>query len=121
MKNKKKVKTKKETIAQKALRLLSGVPKSKFIINEFSDGIGKCCVMGHFTRLTTGDPTDYKRDLADYDIALRETSRSFFEKERKEYNSIVDVNNDNTVRGYKHPQIKDRVIACLKDMVKAGY
>ena len=40
-----------ETVAQKALRLLMPVPAGDWITNVFTDQSGKCCAIGHYMRL----------------------------------------------------------------------
>src|SRR5690606_26729794 len=42
-----------------AHHLLSGVPEGDWIQGRFTDGVGKCCVIGHYTRLTSTNPSDY--------------------------------------------------------------
>ena len=58
----------------------------------------------------------------DYAENLRTISENFFrELHNISSTDLADVNNFNRVNGYNQPVIKDRVIACLKDMVEAGY
>lgn len=42
-----------------AHHLLSGVPEGDWIQDRFTDGVGKCCAIGHYTRLNSTDPSDY--------------------------------------------------------------
>lgn len=119
---------KKETVAQKALRLLSTVPKSKFITSNFTDEKGKCCAVGHYQRLQN-NKNDYSKVNCSDGVGflndgcdLRIKSKKFL---AEKYNllgpSIATVNNETTVNGYTQKTIKARVIRLLKDMVKAGY
>lgn len=116
---------KEETISQKALRLLSQVPSEDFITSDFSDKIGKCCVVGHYQRLTSANPNDYSTTNcsdkeSEYNSDIRILSKEFM---RKKYNLPIDiasVNNWGVYNGYKEPVIKDRVIHLLTDMVKEG-
>ncbi len=115
-----------ETLAQKAFRLLSEVPQNDFIIGEFGDGIGKCCAIGHFQRLTSSNPTDYSNNnCCDNDRLknddLRTASNNFLrQKYGLKYSCIANVNNANKTNGYTEEIIKDRVIHLLKDMVAEG-
>jgi hypothetical protein len=112
-----------ETICQKALRLLSAVPAEEFITSDFTDEQGKCCAIGHFARLTSGNPQDYSyQNCCDEDETFRDATARFLVERHKEYNrNIASVNNYPTVNGYTDPDIKTRVIKCLEDAVKAGY
>jgi hypothetical protein len=111
-----------ETIAQEALRLLMSVPADDFIEGDFTDGVGKCCSLGHYQRLKN-NPADYSLlncdDHGNSDI--RNLSRKFNSEIHGRGFDIADVNNDPEYNGYTQPEIKDRVIALLEDMVKAGY
>ncbi len=44
----------------KAHHLLSGVPEGDWIQELFTDGVGKCCAIGHYTRLNSTNPSDYR-------------------------------------------------------------
>jgi hypothetical protein len=57
--------TKTETLAQKALRLISSVPQDEFMPYDFTNGENKCCVVGHYMRLTSNNPTDYSKQNCD--------------------------------------------------------
>lgn len=114
-----------ETLAQKALRLLSTVPKEDFINGRFSDGIGKCCAIGHFERLTSKNSNDYSENNCveknQIESPLRNLSNQFLRKKHNlNFENIATVNNYNDVNGYTEPEIKDRVIHLLTDMVGEG-
>tara|TARA_R110000868_G_scaffold14426_3_gene67161 strand:+ start:15888 stop:16244 length:357 start_codon:yes stop_codon:yes gene_type:complete len=114
----------KETVAQEALRLLLEIPAEDFITDRFSDGKGKCCAIGHYTRLKSNNPLDYGNDNC-IDLGnslLRRRSSHFLVKKHNlnSFNNIATVNNANNVNGYTEPVIKDRVIHLLKDMVNEG-
>lgn len=114
--------TKTETVAQKALRLLSEVPKESFIVGEFGDGNGKCCAIGHYVRLTSENPNNFHHQAChdNFQSDLRLVSKQFLMEKHSLRGCIADVNNDNDINGYKAPEIKDRVIHLLEDMVKEG-
>ncbi len=115
-----------ETICQQAHRLLKDIPADQFIINRFSDEESKCCVVGHFVRLTSENPADYsENNCCDWGrpaSKLRLTTRDFI-KERVTWRDrdITDVNNTTTINGWTDPDIKTRVINFLEDAIKAGY
>jgi len=102
-----------ETVAQKALRLLEPIPAEDFLAEKFTDGLGRCCVIGHYMRLTSENPMDFSfyncRDL--YWSDLRLESEKF-----SPGRNIVKVNNSSP------PETrKNNIIAFLEDMIAAGY
>lgn len=108
----------KETVAQEALRLLSAVPKNKWITNNFTNKEDKCCAIGHYVRLTSNNPNDYSlSNCTDTPSSMSEL-RIISEQYLVDY-TIATVNN-RQINRYQQKTPKDRVIACLKDMVKAG-
>jgi hypothetical protein len=111
-----------ETIAQEALRLLSPIPAEDFITDAYSNGVDKCCGIGHYQRLKR-NPNDYSlencTDLFRGD--LRESTYKFIMEKHGLFYDLSSVNNCEDINGYTQPEIKDRVIALLEDMVKAGY
>ncbi len=44
---------------KEVLEVLINVPAEDFITYRFSDEVSKCCAIGHYSRLTSADPTDY--------------------------------------------------------------
>lgn len=118
-----KTKTKKETIAQEALRLISPIKPSEFITGFYSDRIGKCCVLGHYSRLKSTKVKSY--DPWGFNFAaesnLRVASRKFLREIHGIDKDASSVNNTSSVNGYTQRTIKGRVVNLLKDMVKSGY
>lgn len=115
-----------ETIAQKALRLLSEVPEEDFIMGRFTDEVSKCCAIGHFVRLTSPNPTNFSflncsDNYSCSDKILRTISESFLQRKNISDKNIATVNDSTEINGYTEPGIKDRVIHLLKDMIEAGY
>lgn len=109
---------KEETIAQKAMRILKDISSDKFIVNNFTNGIDACCVIGHYQRLTSSNPSDYSRSNCSdfYDI----TPFSSLRMESLKYGiDIATVNNKKTAR-YQQDTSKERVIAALKNIIIAG-
>lgn len=117
--------SKPETIAQKALRLLTPIPTEDFISDNYTDEIGKCCGIGHYVRATSQDPSDYSvKNCSDsvHKSPIRIASRRFLEKKHNvQFKDLAEVNNYNTTNGYTESRTKDRVIHLLTDMVEAGY
>ena len=118
------------TIAQKALELLEPIPASAWMTDDFTDGISKCCVVGHYTRLTSGDPNNFSKDnCSDYTnewgftSPLRAASRKFLWNRAISQHESTDITAINNLGYgiYMERDIKDRVIHLLKDMAKAGY
>lgn len=113
----------KQTLAQRAFDLLNSVPADKFIIGEFTNQDGACCSIGHYKRLTSENPNDYSWDNCDDhgNCDLRIASSEYILEGHGAPYDIADVNNDPAINGYKEPEIKDRVLHLLKDMIEAGY
>lgn len=121
-------KPKEETEAQKLYRLLSSIPKDEWIINKFTDEVGKCCFIGHYARLVSGNPGDYStNNCSDW---LEYPEKGLARNLTREFlislgfgggYSGADVNNINQINGYTEDNPKDRVMHLLKDMIKAGY
>ena len=114
-----------KTVAQVALELLSSVPADDFILDRFTNESNKCCAIGHYQRLTSGDPKDYSfENCVDRNRGggFRKMTAKFISNVHHiEKTDVSNVNDENSVNGYNEPIIKDRVIHLLNDMVKAGY
>lgn len=120
----------KETVAQEALRLLKDIPSNEFLFGRYSDGHRRCCSVGHYIRLKSLDPTNYSIENCndslndnsplENPLELRLRSRHFL-LSKKESGDIASVNNCDKIFPYNEPEIKDRVIHLLEDMVEAGY
>ncbi len=111
-----------ETIAQKAYRLLKGVPDNKWTDSFLNNG--KCCALGHYNRLTSGTPKKYEYSNCRYGEGtdyLTEETKDFLLKYHSLNSNIMCVNDENTVNGYTQKKMKARVLSLLKDMTKAGY
>lgn len=115
---------KEQTIAQKALNKLKSISKDRFIINEFTDEINKCCVLGHIVRLTSKNSKDYSYNNC-YDNStnfggkLRQRSREYLNSIGS-YGDISSINNSK-YGIYQQETPKERSMALLKDMIAAGY
>lgn len=115
---------KQETIAQKAKRLLSEVPKEDWIIGEFTNLNGKCCALGHWNRLNR-DPNDYSSKNCsnefEGDMDLRSFTVRFMREKHNLYTNIAGVNNEDFYNGYTEDNPKDRVLHLLDDMIANNY
>lgn len=119
----------KETITQEALRLLQEVPKENWIEGRFTDEVGSCCAVGHYTRLKSSNPDDYSMTNCSDWIEGKEEIYKFREltdeyitnKYGLVWYNVADVNNNDDVNGYNEDNPKDRVIHLLEDMIKDGY
>lgn len=109
--------------AEEALELLKDIPKENWLTDVFTNGIDSCCAIGHLKRLTSKNIEDYSilnctdriYDVKDNIHTIRKNSSRFLKGR-----GIATVNNRKT-EGYYQDHPKDRVIALLKDMIKAGY
>ncbi len=121
-----KKKVKKETLAQKAYRLLSSVPKTQWRTKDYTDGKSKCCFAGHYVRLTSDNPEDFSDSNCSNNTEelrqLHEDSIKFLEEKYGiEKNGFVSVNDYNTINGYTQKTIKYRNLKLLEEMIEAGY
>ncbi len=113
------------TIAQHALQLLEPIPKENWQTFEYTNNEGACCLLGHYNRLTSGNPNDYSDENCwdgKGDKELRSATKKFLINTYQiNFVDGADVNNQNNINGYIEDNPKDRCIHLLQDMVKAGY
>jgi hypothetical protein len=111
------------SIAKKAYELLSPIPADKFLVGDFTNGSDACCSIGHYKRLTSDNPNDFSwRNCDDQNYCdLRRATTKFMMEKHAANADIADVNNDPVYNGYDEPEVKDRVLHLLKDMIEAGY
>jgi len=106
-----------------SLKLLEPIPSDQWIEGEFTDQIGKCCAIGHLTRLQSGRPKDYSmHNCSDtsFTDSLRYASESFVSELNtwgREKN-IAHVNNGETMYNWGNNP-KERVISFLKHILKS--
>lgn len=124
--NKKKPALKEQTICQKALSILEAIPSDKFITGLFASTLDptKGCASGHLMgRLDGGNYPSWGRSekSSEFDRELRKVTRDYLQGQTSlvTYDTYVSVNNAPSSR-YPQDNPKDRVIALLKDCVKAG-
>lgn len=92
---------------------LSKIPRSEWMEDDFSNGVDKCCAIGHLVRLSSDDPSNYSRsncvDWHRSDVLIRQATKG----------QIARVNN-NCVHEYQQKTIKGRVMAFLRDAIKGA-
>lgn len=107
--------------AQQILDIILPIPKEHFIAEYYGiTDTPKSCFLGHIHRELSGNPDDFTGDFNGY--GARELTARFLQH----HHTIEDVdgtwvNNEPTINGYTEPEIKDRVVHMLEDMIKAGY
>lgn len=108
--------------AQQILDIISPIPAEDFCVNLYEDD-GKRCFLGHIhNALAEPDDTDWVRDCGDYNgYGARQLTQRFLKEVHGLDANGADVNNEIDVNGYNQPEIKDRVMAMLNDMVAKGY
>lgn len=106
-----------ETLAQEARRVLSLIPDYRWCTGLFHDTItGQACALGHFNYYQEKDYSDNK--------PLRQASAKYLEERGIFLVDIASVNNgDICIVNHFYPQEtpKQRTIALLDDMIKAGF
>ena len=125
--NKKKPIPKEQTICQKALAILEAIPSDKFIISFFRDSLNptRGCTSGHILGVVSGNlsplcPGLSSNEATSFDDKLRKVTTGYLRlKNPNGWGSYVLINNRAT-KDYPQNNPKDRVIALLKDCVKAG-
>ena len=109
--------------ATEALKMVEGIPAENFIKWNSTNGIDKCCFLGHHSRLTSDNPDDYSIANCHFGGRSRiyEASQLYCKKNFFRGLSIVDINDTQNIYQYTEPEIKDRLTHFLTDMIKAGY
>lgn len=105
--------------ASEALKLVKSIPKRNWTVNEYTDGISKCCFTGHLHRLISNDPNDY--GLKNCSTHHKEGLTKFFIEVFAVCGNFPFMINDIQVGVYQEDHPKDRVIHLLQDMIKAGH
>jgi len=125
--------------AQKAYNQLKNVPEDQFIEHYFGKD-GKCCVIGHLIRIniqpdeinnnTCSDSLIgfYPNPVEDKNKRQKVKQISFFAREEVaeflrvkyglNFTTLAEINNNSSVNGFTQTSIKDRVLACLKEMIE---
>lgn len=114
---------KEPTLCQKALSILESIPSDKFItsflVSSFDRTVG--CASGHFMGRIDGldRPSCGSKEANRIDRELRDITSKYLDRDDILRAGYVSVNNRPTGI-YTQSNPKDRVIALLKDCVKAG-
>lgn len=125
--NKKKPVPKEQTICQKALAILEAIPSNKIITSYFVDSLDSTrgCASGHILGVVSDEmypltPSSSSSEANSFDTELRRVTTGYLRlKNPNGWGSYVSINNHAT-KDYPQDNPKDRVIALLKDCVKAG-
>jgi len=121
------------TRAQQIKDILETIPAEKFQTdylgwcrgavwakNNGNEDNGCSCFLGHIHRHFNPSDTGAIGDKNGY--GARQLTASFLEKVHGiMYDDGVSVNNSDRINGYNEPEIKDRVMHLVNDMIKAGY
>jgi hypothetical protein len=101
--------------------ILSPIPEQGWMSTAFTNGVNKCCAVGHLQRLLSPNPMDYSRsnctDKAEKSVQrtnIRLQSRRFLKGLGFDLD-IADVNNGEC-RMFKQDSPKKRVMALLDMM-----
>lgn len=136
MKNIKKTRTKnkKETVCQKAYRLLKDIPEDEWMVGDYTDGKSKCCAIGHYSRLTSNNTNDYSyiNCIREEHKLRKETNKFLFNNIKlSDLTSIIDINDGEPIYNINREKVsnelysktspKTRVLLLLKDCIAAGY
>lgn len=84
-------------ILQEALYLLEPIPEGQFTKSSFTNGVDKCCAIGHVTRLKSNNPHNYHQDnCIDFGSgpSIRSASARAMDLLSGRRGSIVDINNE---------------------------
>jgi hypothetical protein len=107
------------TNAQQILDIIRPIPAEKFCRNKYIDEDGRSCFLGHIHLTLAPDEGNWKGD--EYGYGARQLTRRFMLEKHGMNVDGTDVNNDPDYNGYTEPEVKDRVVHMLEDMVAAGY
>ena len=118
-----------ETIAQKAKRLLSPIPKENWTDKHgYTDNISRCCFLGHWNRLNSGYPEDYSDRNCAFSVHTDEITKPIGEYIKKVVPerymgtyTVAAINDTDVVNGYTEDNPKDRCMHLLDDLIAAGY
>lgn len=120
------------TTAQQIKDIIEPISAEKFqthAYGHFKDGWsgknngpednGCSCFLGHIHRHF--DPTDGGARGDGDGYGARQLTEKFLREKHGVWEDGADVNNSPTVNGYNEPEIKDRVMHLINDMIAAGY
>lgn len=98
---------------QKAIALLAAIPDNEWDRNHFSDGECKCCALGHLSRVTSDNPTDYSELNCGAGPANKWDKMSSKMREVIGW-SLADINDGKTAQ-FQQETPKQRVLAALQE------
>lgn len=110
-----------ETIAQEAKRLLEPVPEDLWIEKLYTDGVGKCCAVGHYERMKSSNQNDFSIcNCANVESKLINATYRYLFDRNSQGSTVTNVNNGELL-SYQQTTSKERVMALLDDMIAAGF
>lgn len=109
-------------VIEKAIEVLGPIPANEWITGHFTNHHGVCCVIGHFTRLTSDAPTNYSiencRDIGIDDTRdLRKAYHYLHSSSIYSGFDIADINNGDNSE-YQQDTPKERVMQALQDILE---
>ena len=118
------------TSAKQIKEILEPIPKELFQKGAYGNSLisdknfgtidnGCSCALGHIHRHFNPDDPQAIGDQNGYG-ARQLTAKYLIEKHARICN-IAHVNNSTGVNGYNEPEIKDRVMHLIDDMIRDGY
>lgn len=106
-----------ETVAEEALRILEPIPEDEWCTGMRINDYGQCCSLGHYSMKQYGHPAENQGEDGPLTRRLIIASNKFL---GCLIHTIATVNNMPFL-AYRQPTPKQRVMALLSDMIKAGY
>ena len=93
--------------------IIEPIPANRFCVDEYQNGEGQCCFLGHIQKDISGSP------FAEGDgFGASGLTRRFLKEVHNIDKDGASVNNDNCVNGYTEPIIKDRLMHMIEDGIK---
>jgi len=107
-------------VLMQAEGLLKEVKPSEWMTEMFSDCNSKCCALGHYSRLTSEDPSNYGMDNCIARVNILRTASLVVMKEMScEDGDIATINNGDWFDcGFKQKTPKGRTMAFLRKGIK---
>lgn len=106
-----------ETVAEEALRILEPIPEEKWCTGARTNFRGQHCALGHYSMKHYGHPAETTGEDGPLTEKLIKRSNDFL---GQELISIASINNGDHGL-YQQETPKQRTMALLQDMIKAGY
>lgn len=105
---------KKETLAEEALRILEPIPEDHWCTGWYSNSSGHHCALGWMGHAKNVKPQTTRFPISDRVM-------EFLKSRGVKYCLGITEVNDGELKLYPQTTAKQRIIALLQDMIKAGY